>query len=1230
MKLEKIISVSNPVAYWTGEHHGGGTVFDELDTTPLVNNNAILNEPGATNQNLSQKSINLKGGYLQVNDSTFNEANVVNRTFAISFGFRVKDQTVVSGFKPIVSKWEPDQQYMIGFENGILVAKVKTSNELIELSHDMPKMIYNDRWNWVQLIITPTDISLWLNGIETTVANSDPLATSTYSLFTVGGIGVDTFTDDVLVADISVCVTDNQHFPKASYKLTRSNLEIWQDYAPTHLYFFGDVLDVDGPIPNLGTKDDVAYIVYDPTGAKPYLKSNTIYKSDQVLHFDKNGHITIDTDDLHFDTNEGVTIVCEAFFETPYNSSGPLNDNYLFDLRNNMDNNNGRCRMSINMNGSDQFFGWKFWDATGTVVEDSKKGYSADDYYREVGIKHHVIKSGRMDWIYALNFSKEVFKNSFLNTAMNASLPMTHNKFLSCTNTSDWTEVKSLGYFDWAVPTDFSLLVNEQYFELLHSFIEHIHFDDWRYTVFGNDITEPFIAYHRNNTSVSQGSPLASGTGYTWTTNIKDTNYNRSNEFQASLYLLDENTRVGSSANEDNILPRENDFSMSMFAWNRNTTDRYVAIFDTNRDGVELWMNSRNGVFSYGDVELIIYPGNAEYQTLSTTSQIVIDDGFHHIAFTRKGYELSIWIDGELKQTLMTAKIHNLGSFNKAYRVQGGPLYVNNWAVWANKAIESDLIELLYGGFNDFIAGKCTVDGGPLPSKLMASSVNTGEIYSSVNTDSDGEFYFKLPKTESKDQVNILAMAQDDNDSNNIVVHGPYNMTTIYSKYTDDQLDQTLSDMIIDMQPYVYYKMDETTGTTLSDSSGFGRNATLVNGVTPGMTAMGDEYKSLEFDGAGGYVDLPDGFDDFTDGFTYEGWVKFEAFNNYSRLLEVATGANGQNNIIIANEATSSNATIANVGLGDHLSATNAFNLSAWNHVVMRWAPNGTYSIWINGNNVDESSSSTNPPAVVTRTLCYLGKSTYSQDGYYRGNQSNVAIYDYPLSDEDIKKHAYRGFKKSTITLASLIEQDKPELYFAFDRTDPYIDKVNGITATQNGSFAIIRNSLVINKDTVANNWLTVPYRMDSSDEWTIEFSIKTGVTHTNGVIVSEWHQSTDTGTYKVELDASNLLKVYVNNGASVISSTTVFNDDQWHHVVIDYLNGGVALYVDGVFEASMSVAMAFDQHNLAIGNTSDGPASHAFEGATSLDDLAIYSHSIGTARITQHFNQFINKKVYQ
>lgn len=92
--------------------------------------------------------------------------------------------------------------------------------------------------------------------------------------------------------------------------------------------------------------------------------------------------------------------------------------------------------------------------------------------------------------------------------------------------------------------------------------------------------------------------------------------------------------------------------------------------------------------------------------------------------------------------------------------------------------------------------------------------------------------------------------------------------------------DEVLAD-----SPILYWKLDETSGTTAADASGNSNTGTIsATGVTYSQTGVADGGTALLFDGAAGSVVSPS-LSPASSVVTFECWASFPSFNNTDDLL---------------------------------------------------------------------------------------------------------------------------------------------------------------------------------------------------------------------------------------------------------------------------------------------------------------------------------------------------------
>lgn len=210
-----------------------------------------------------------------------------------------------------------------------------------------------------------------------------------------------------------------------------------------------------------------------------------------------------------------------------------------------------------------------------------------------------------------------------------------------------------------------------------------------------------------------------------------------------------------------------------------------------------------------------------------------------------------------------------------------------------------------------------------------------------------------------------------------------------------------------------WWKLDETSGTVVADSSGNGRNGT-VNG-----TASWNAGDGFTFNGgansSGNYIKLPDnllaGVDNVTVDFdvlvdpTLSGnWFMYNLGNS-------ATFPNGTGYLFTTNDSSNRyRATIAEGGFSTEQSASRAGRLQAgvWKHVTYTvtggavGAP-GSARLYEDGVLVASNNNLTTKPSLLgtpdgTTTLNQLGRSAYGGDASFKGRLRDFRIYDRALT----------------------------------------------------------------------------------------------------------------------------------------------------------------------------------------------------------------------------------------
>ena len=209
--------------------------------------------------------------------------------------------------------------------------------------------------------------------------------------------------------------------------------------------------------------------------------------------------------------------------------------------------------------------------------------------------------------------------------------------------------------------------------------------------------------------------------------------------------------------------------------------------------------------------------------------------------------------------------------------------------------------------------------------------------------------------------------------------------------------------------PISYWTFDDGAGDIAVNSADPTLNGTLIDlgtGALPAWSTRGKIDGAVVFDG-NGYVDLPDGYADFTGGITLAGWIYHLSYPDWGRIIDFGNGA-GVDNVLLAHRGTTGDAQwmFYDAAGGDELIQPNGiFTTFGWQHIVATCddgPTNGaTMKLYVNGDLAfEEDGKST--PANVLRTNNYIGESNWDANAFFHGYMDELIIWDRELSAEEI------------------------------------------------------------------------------------------------------------------------------------------------------------------------------------------------------------------------------------
>ncbi len=206
-------------------------------------------------------------------------------------------------------------------------------------------------------------------------------------------------------------------------------------------------------------------------------------------------------------------------------------------------------------------------------------------------------------------------------------------------------------------------------------------------------------------------------------------------------------------------------------------------------------------------------------------------------------------------------------------------------------------------------------------------------------------------------------------------------------------------------RPRALLALDDSAGTTATDTGSGGWTGSLVNGPT---WTTGQRGYAVNFDGVDDHATLPAGIVNGLEDFTVSAWVRPAAVPTWARVFDFGTGTNNYM-FLTVNAGATPRFAIRTPSVGEQtIDSSVALASGVWSHVAVTLKGNvGT--LYINGVARGTNSGMTlRPSSLGNTTLNYLGRSLWP-DPYLGGALDDVRIYDSALSPVDIAAMAAGG-----------------------------------------------------------------------------------------------------------------------------------------------------------------------------------------------------------------------------
>ncbi|MEZ5069908.1 MAG: LamG-like jellyroll fold domain-containing protein [Bacteroidales bacterium] len=208
------------------------------------------------------------------------------------------------------------------------------------------------------------------------------------------------------------------------------------------------------------------------------------------------------------------------------------------------------------------------------------------------------------------------------------------------------------------------------------------------------------------------------------------------------------------------------------------------------------------------------------------------------------------------------------------------------------------------------------------------------------------------------------------------------------------------------------------------DASGNEHHGT-VNGALPTDDRDGRSQSAYLFDGTNDYIDLGDWENGGAMSFAF--WARWDAFHNYSRIVDLGNGSSS-NNIIVANYQTNNNLFFSVYTSGENKYFVPAIELGQWAFFAATVDNSGVMTVYKDGVQIGHKPNGSTPNTLM-RTAQYVGRSNFSQDGYFMGAIDELRIYGRTLSETEI----LAIYEAETCSTASSLTETACDSYTAPD-----------------------------------------------------------------------------------------------------------------------------------------------------------------------------------------------------
>lgn len=456
-----------------------------------------------------------------------------------------------------------------------------------------------------------------------------------------------------------------------------------------------------------------------------------------------------------------------------------------------------------------------------------------------------------------------------------------------------------------------------------------------------------------------------------------------------------------------------------------------------------------------------------------------------------------------------------------------------------------------------------------------------------------------------------------------------------------------------------HWKMDETTGTTAYDSSGYGNDGSHANTPTIVSTVPSAYFstRALDLNGSSQRVEIAneENFDfERTDPFSISMWFKADSltptvqtlfskmggspYTGYSLDLYDGTNSDALSFFLINNYSGSDQLWIRSAN-------QNLLSTDTWYHVSVTYDGSNDASglrMYLNGSRIAHTVSTNNLTGTIQNDTVPKIGSRGDNSGHFNGQVDEVRVYNREITAAEIRAlaskappgaltlsgsqttHIAPAFMPFTGGLVGHWKMDEPVAGTVADSSGYGNDGTPGGTGGAN-------NKPVVSADVPTTNIVTTrSLDFDGTDD---EVSASLDSAPGNSYTYTLWLRADTTtsgefafslggnGDQNLRFTTGNKLNAMSYNDSATLQTKTgdaSIQTGAWYHVTVvrDAAASELRLYLNGQLDgaaASVSGNARYNSNNVAIGRRLNTGSTY-FEGQ--IDDVRIYNRALSAEEI--------------